>query len=676
MRGVILGTESLDQLQKYIEEMFKDVPNRQVQALKFDQNPYKSESLGKMHYVVPIQDVHNLMVSFQLPDYRDYYASNPGHYLSHLIGHEGPGSLLSELKARGWCNALYSGSKKGAHGFSFFEVSLDLSEEGVDHANEILELCFQYINLIRSQGIHKWIQDELGEIGKINFYYKDKEKPINYVTHLASDMHVLKMEDVLSGNYLVTKYEPHLIEEILNNLKPEQMRVALVSKKFASKANLKEKWYGTEYSVEQISDDVMNKLKTCGLNTAFHMPEKNEFIPSDLSLVKHDHGVDKFPTVVKKTPTSRLWFKGDDKFLLPKASARFEIRNPIITFNPKHNNMSNLFIDLLSDSLAEYTYAAELAGLRYRISMTSYGIQIDLNGYDNKFEILMEKIIERMATFKIDEKRYNVLKDNLKRNLHNFQANQPYSHSIYYMSHLLQERGWTKEQMIQALDDFDLHELQNFVGRIISEGIYIESIIFGNMTKDRAIKISDRIEDLLKNSTLVKLDKLRPLLSYQLNNMRPVKLPDRSDYVFLKNNTIHKTIGIEAFYQTEPESTRNNVLVELFCQIINESTYHQLRTQEQLGYIVASGVRRLGGMQGVRFILQSDRSPHYLDERIEAYIQSVRESLANLSDEEFQRHKDALAVNKLEEPKRISRQCDVYWSEISSHLYHFNRGKL
>ena len=25
----------------------------------------------------------------------------PGHYLGHLIGHEGPGSLLSELKARG-----------------------------------------------------------------------------------------------------------------------------------------------------------------------------------------------------------------------------------------------------------------------------------------------------------------------------------------------------------------------------------------------------------------------------------------------------------------------------------------------------------------------------------------------------------------------------------------------
>ena len=31
----------------------------------------------------------------------DTYTLQPGHCLGHLIGHEGPGSLLSELKSRG-----------------------------------------------------------------------------------------------------------------------------------------------------------------------------------------------------------------------------------------------------------------------------------------------------------------------------------------------------------------------------------------------------------------------------------------------------------------------------------------------------------------------------------------------------------------------------------------------
>ena len=33
---------------------------------------------------------------------------------SLLLGHEGPGSLLSELKSRGWVNNLVGGQKSGA----------------------------------------------------------------------------------------------------------------------------------------------------------------------------------------------------------------------------------------------------------------------------------------------------------------------------------------------------------------------------------------------------------------------------------------------------------------------------------------------------------------------------------------------------------------------------------
>lgn len=55
----------------------------------------------QFYKVVPIKDIRNLYVTFPIPDLQKYYKSNPGHYLGHLIGHEGPGSLLSELKSKG-----------------------------------------------------------------------------------------------------------------------------------------------------------------------------------------------------------------------------------------------------------------------------------------------------------------------------------------------------------------------------------------------------------------------------------------------------------------------------------------------------------------------------------------------------------------------------------------------
>lgn len=51
-----------------------------------------------------------------------------------------------------------------------------------------------------------------------------------------------------------------------------------------------------------------------------------------------------------------------------------------------------------------------------------------------------------------------------------------------------------------------------------------------------------------------------------------------------------------------------------------------------------------------------------------------QESLDNMTDEEFKTHVEALVLTKLEEPKKMSKQCDLYWNEINCHQYLFDRG--
>jgi hypothetical protein len=54
---------------------------------------------GRVLYVAPaVKDHHEVTVTFQLPCLRQLYTSKPDHYISHLVGHEGPGSLLAALK--------------------------------------------------------------------------------------------------------------------------------------------------------------------------------------------------------------------------------------------------------------------------------------------------------------------------------------------------------------------------------------------------------------------------------------------------------------------------------------------------------------------------------------------------------------------------------------------------
>lgn len=60
------------------------------------------------------------LINFALPPSTKFPA--------HLIGHEGPGSLLSELKRRGWVSNLSAGDRCLARGFGNFTISVDLSE--------------------------------------------------------------------------------------------------------------------------------------------------------------------------------------------------------------------------------------------------------------------------------------------------------------------------------------------------------------------------------------------------------------------------------------------------------------------------------------------------------------------------------------------------------------------
>ena len=207
-----------------------------------------------------------------------------------------------------------------------------------------------------------------------------------------------------------------MIESLFEYLSPEKMKIAVISKNYQGKTDQVEPWYGTEYKVEKLSEAELNALKNCSKNEAFELPKKNSFIPSDLSLVKHDKSdeLPKFPRIIHSSPLTRLWYKEDSKFLLPKAYLKFELRNPIVYFDPVHLNMTNLFIELLRDALTEFAYNAELAGLKYHVNSSNYGVNVSFAGFNDKMNVLVETIFEKMASFKVDKQRFEILKESVR----------------------------------------------------------------------------------------------------------------------------------------------------------------------------------------------------------------------------------------------------------------------
>lgn len=152
--------------------------------------------------------------------------------------------------------------------------------------------------------------------------------------------------------------------------------------------------------------------------------------------------------------------------------------------------------------------------------------------------------------------------------------------------------------------------------------------------------------------------------------------------------------GVESVWQTpvpnpnEPNSAltyyvhfgtalepRNRVIASLLTQILSEPAFNVLRTREQLGYIVSCGQWNTPGSAevGMRIIVQSERTPAYLEERVDAFLDEILETLKGMTEEGFAEHKHGLEKKWTEDPKNLREETNRFWHHIDTGYFDFNR---
>ena len=130
MKLVILGKDPVDVLAKWAEEKFSAVKNKNIPVPSFPGHPLGPEQCQKTVVVKPVKDLRMLELTFAFPDTSPHYKIQPARYITHLIGHESDGSILSLLKKKGWALGLSAGASRGGINFEFLKVVVDLTEEG------------------------------------------------------------------------------------------------------------------------------------------------------------------------------------------------------------------------------------------------------------------------------------------------------------------------------------------------------------------------------------------------------------------------------------------------------------------------------------------------------------------------------------------------------------------
>uniref|UniRef100_A0A453FP27 Peptidase M16 C-terminal domain-containing protein n=1 Tax=Aegilops tauschii subsp. strangulata TaxID=200361 RepID=A0A453FP27_AEGTS len=161
MHLVVYVKESLDCIQSLVESLFSHVKNTDQRSFKCPSQPLSAEHLQLLVKAIPIIEGDYLKISWPVTPNIQFYKEGPCRYLSHLIGHEGEGSIFHIIKELGWAMDLVAGAGSDSNEYSFFSVGMRLTDAGHDHMEDIIGLVFKYIHLLKEDGIHEWIFDEV-----------------------------------------------------------------------------------------------------------------------------------------------------------------------------------------------------------------------------------------------------------------------------------------------------------------------------------------------------------------------------------------------------------------------------------------------------------------------------------------------------------------------------------
>ncbi|RLL97604.1 hypothetical protein CFD26_106184 [Aspergillus turcosus] len=672
MRLCVLGRESLDELEKWVEELFSEVENKDLPQNRWDDvQPWRDEDLGIQIFAKPVMDTRSLDIYFPFLDEENLYESQPSRYISHLIGHEGPGSILAYIKAKGWANGLSAGVMPICPGSAAFTISIRLTKEGLQQYREVTEVVFQYIAMLKEREPQQWVFDEMKNLAEVEFRFKQKSPASRFTSRLSSVMQKpLPREWLLSGS-LLRKFDPELIKKALSYLRPDNFRLIIVSQEYPGDWDSKEKWYGTEYKVGKIPQDFMADIRKALTTTPetrlseLHMPHKNEFVPTRLSVEKKEVAEPaKTPKLIRHDDHVRLWFKKDDRFWVPKGTVHITLRNPLAWATPANLVKSKLYCELVKDALVEYSYDAELAGLDYHLSASVFGLDVSVGGYNDKMAVLLEKVFMSMRDLVVDPNRFHIIKERLSRGYRNAEYQQPFYQVGDYTRYLTSEKTWINEQYAAELEHIEAGDISNFFPQLLRQN-HIEVLAHGNLYKEDALKMTDLVESILQS---------RPLPQSQWHVRRNIIIPPGSNYVYERTLRDPANINHCIEYYVYVGSITDDVLrakLLLFAQMTDEPAFDQLRSKEQLGYVVWSGARYSATTIGYRVIIQSERTAEYLESRIDNFLIQTGEALENMSEKDFEGHKRSVINKRLEKLKNLSSETSRFWSHIGSEYFDF-----
>lgn len=638
MSLVLMGSDSIDQLKKMAQDHFTSVPNYKAPKLSYSTKLLAENRKPSITHIIPVKDDRSLNISFSLPPQIDNFKDKSYSILSDMLSAEHPGGLAYTLKENDFATSVYAYPENQAHQYTL-TIGIQLTESGEQNYKEVIKSVFAYINHLKSQDFPEAYFYEQKALAETYYVYPKFQEGGTYAAKMASFMKDYGSKDLLKKIYLFEEKSPENYQYLLSMLDLENAIIQFTHKGF--KHNKTEAIYGTEFMTEVLEPAFIDSLTKA--KGEFRLPQKNPYIPSDLSLIAQKQSSAK---ELLNGPGSYLWFQGDNSLGLPRASFTGQLTTPVASESTKNFILNEIYVNVLNQSLATWSEQVLLAGIDASFDSNYAGIEMYFDGFSEKMPKAISDFLSQWQNLVIDPRIFENQKEEYIRTLKNATYSSAYQQAMTKLrAEVNTFRPYPPEhiKIAEEMAVIDLEEYhQSFVDSVVLRGA-----AHGNLTE----------KDMLASLSSLKRD-----IETSLSFLEKAYIDLEKSSTKLSMTSKDNNFAWTKVLSTGQRQPQDEVFTMILSNLLSDKYFTDLRTRQQLGYVVSSFTYRDLKNVGIQFLIQSSNYPgKELSKRTQDWLKGEYERLLNLDEKSFQRAKRSL-LEIIRKPFKTS-------DEFSNQIY-------
>lgn len=253
------------------------------------------------------------------------------------------------------------------------------------------------------------------------------------------------------------------------------------------------------------------------------------------------------------------------------------------------------------------------------MSYSDSGIALSLDGYNQGTLKLLTAILDVLKTPLLEQNLFDVIKTSLLNNLLNAAKNDPVRQAVERFSCLVHDRTCSSAELAEAMRTTDIEQLKEFSLGLFKRRI-IDGFVGGNVTRDSAIEawhlLSEALPGLPCPTSHVEAAKLQFPISGTGQPQLDILNPNVAGNAMFWNVLVGK------------RNFENRVGCELLSKLMKEPFYSELRTKQQTGYIVSSGMSQVDKHMFLNAAIQSNSyDARDLLARTELFMQTFQRNI-------------------------------------------------